>query len=96
MKPQTKTNNAIQLLEKGEIHKALAILKAFKLDTTKHEKRILELAHEMKSNMKFYSQLGICYQDTCVKACEIINKKYLSNSMVVLLFENNEFKTYPK
>lgn len=93
MKPQTKTDVAIELLEKGEIRKALAILKTFKLDTTKQEKRILELAHEMKANMKFYSQLGMNYQSTCLEACEIINRKYLENGKrVVLKFENEEFK----
>lgn len=93
MKPQSKTDVAIELLEKGEIRKALAILKTFKLDITKPEKRILELAHEMKANMKFYSQLGMDYQATCLQACEIINRKYLENGKrILLVFEENEFK----
>lgn len=93
MKPQTKTDTAIELLEKGEIRKALAILKTFKLDTSKEEKRVLELAHEMRNNMAFYTQLGINYQVTCMEACQIINRKYLDNGKrIVLIFELNEFK----
>lgn len=93
MKPQTKTDIAIELLEKGEIAKALAILKTFKLNTTKEEKRILELVHEMPRNMAFYEQLGISYKSTCVDACAIINKKYLDNGKrVMLTFDVDKFK----
>lgn len=76
----TKTEKAKNLFEKGELKKALAIFKTFKIGITKDQKRTLEIAHEINTGKgDFYKSIGIDIFDECKKANAIM-KTYLLQS----------------
>lgn len=56
---QTKTQQAIEWYKSGDLRKALAIIKTFRIGFTKEQKRSVQIAYEcITGNGRFYEQLG--------------------------------------
>lgn len=57
---ETKTSKLIYYFSQGMIKEALAILKSFRREISKEDKRIVEIAYEcMTGKESFYNQIGI-------------------------------------
>lgn len=75
----SKTAQVIQYLKDGDLRSALSILKTFRYDFDKEERRTIQIAYEtMTGKAKFYESLGINTQLMIQKAQKLANLKYLS------------------
>ncbi len=77
---QTKTEKAIQLLSAGELKRALAIFRTFRIGFTNDERRTMEIASDsLNGHSGFYSGLGIDTEAEIVKCRQILHQKYLQS-----------------
>lgn len=75
----SKTAQVIQYLKDGDLLLALSILKTFRYDFDKEERRTIQIAYEsMTGKAKFYESLGINTQKEIQKAQKLANLRYLS------------------
>lgn len=73
----TKTKQAIDLYQKGDLKKSLSIFKTFKIGFTKEEQETISKAYEILTGKEsFYKQLGIDTKKEVEKARDILKKKY--------------------
>lgn len=71
----TKTQQAKDLFNSGEISKALKIVKTFKVGISKDEKRTIEISNECLSGSEdFYKGLGIDTQKEVNKSIVILKR----------------------
>lgn len=76
----SKTTQAIQYLKDVDLRSALSILKTFRYDFTREERRTIQIAYEsMTGKAKFYESLGINTQLEIEKAQKLANAKYISH-----------------
>ena len=74
---ETKTTQAINLFNSGNVAGALKIFKSFKIGFTKDETRILQIAHEtLTGNSSFYKQIQLDTDTIVSEAIQIITSKY--------------------
>lgn len=75
----SKTAQVIQYLKDWDLRSALSILKTFRYDFTREERRTIQIACEsMTGKAKFYESLGINTQMEIQKAQKLANTKYLN------------------
>lgn len=76
-----KTQEALNLLDSGDIKKSLRRFKNYKMEFTKAQQSIITRAYEMFENEKFYSSLGFNKEDQINQAISIIEERYEENNM---------------
>lgn len=77
---QTKTEKAIQLLSAGDIKRALAIFRTFRMGFTKDERRTMEIASDsLNGHAGFYTGLGIDTEAEICKCRLFLERKYLQS-----------------
>lgn len=77
---QTKTEKAIQLLSAGELKRALAIFRTFRMGFTKDERRTMEIASDsLNGHAGFYSGIGIDTEAEIGKCRQLLYHKYLQS-----------------
>lgn len=79
MQQPTKTDKAKELYKSGKIAEAMKIFSSFKLDFTKDQKRIVQIASEclnVEGAESFYKTLKIDTADIIDRAKYIIEYKY--------------------
>lgn len=76
----SKTTQVILYLKDGDLRSALSILKTFRYDFTREERRTIQIAYEsLTGKAKFYESLGINTQLEIEKAQKLANTKYISH-----------------
>ena len=74
---KTKTEQAINLFNSGNLAGALKLFKNFKFGFTKEEIRILQIAYEtLTGNSAFYKQIQLDTDTIVCQAIQIITSKY--------------------
>lgn len=74
---KSKTEQAKQLLQAGDLKGALKIISTFRIGFTPDERRTLQIAKEsLCGHSKFYSDLGIDWEQEIVKSGSILKKIY--------------------
>ncbi|MBQ8714278.1 MAG: hypothetical protein IJ552_03605 [Prevotella sp.] len=77
---QTKTEKAIQLLSAGELKRALAIFRTFRMGFTNEERRTMEIASDsLNGHASFYAGLGIDTEAEIGKCRQLLCQKYLQS-----------------
>lgn len=71
----TKTQQAVELFQNGEIKKALAIAKTFKSGLTKEEHKQLVCAFECLVHPTFYKQIGKDPATEIAKGTEVFQNR---------------------
>ena len=73
----TKTEQAIMLLQQGELAKALTIIAKFRIGFTKDELRTLSIARDsLNGHAQLYEQIGIDTSHEISRTMKILEKKY--------------------
>lgn len=73
----TKTNKAKKLISSGEWKAALSIIRTFRLDFTREQKRVIQIASDvMNGHEKFYKDIGIDVEKIVSDCQEMLLAKY--------------------
>lgn len=74
---KTKTEQAVELLQQGELRKALSIICKFRFGFTKDEQRTLCIARDTLDGLgTLYEQMGVNTTQEIAKSVAILQEKY--------------------
>jgi len=73
---KSKTQQMLQLLQAGEVKKALAIAKTFRMGFTREEQKVIQRGYECLVHPEFYIKLGRDCQECTAQALTLLQTKY--------------------
>ena len=76
----SKTLQAISLYRSGQLKRALAIAKTFRMGLTVDEQKAISLAYECYTHPEFYRQLGTDIEASKKVGCQVFEQRIMRSA----------------